>query len=364
MSEAHGGLRPQELERLGIDPATVLDFSTNVSPIGAPAGVARALRDLDPSLYPDPDCTRLVARLSELLDVPPDRILCGNGSSELIYLLARVFIKPGRQTVALAPTFGAYYEATRLAGGTVYEWRALPERDFRPVLKNKPGVLRRTAPALVWLCNPNNPTGIYLDRRDVQWLASGLTGGPLVLDEAYLGFIENAWRSLDLIEDGRVVILRSLTKDYGLAGLRLGYMVAHPATIAAVRRLQPPWSVSAAAQAAGLAALEDAGHLLRLRDAVRRGKRALVAGLRELGLKVHEGSANFVLVHVGNGAALRERLLWRGVQVRDCASFGLPEYIRIGVRLPEQCRQLLVALRHALAEGPLPELRPAAPSAR
>jgi threonine-phosphate decarboxylase len=353
VAEEHGGLSLDELRMLDVDPATVLDVSTNVSPIGAPPGVARALSSLEPAAYPDPRCATLTARLSEHLNVPADRILCGNGSTELIHLLARLFVRRGQRPVAIAPTFGEYYTASELAGGAVYEWRSRPERGFRPVLKNKPDVLRRVTPPLVWLCNPNNPTGVYFEQREVETLARSLTGGPLVLDEAYINFLDDPWRSLDLVGGRRVIVLRSMTKDYGLAGLRLGYVVAHRDVIASLQRLQPSWSVSAAAQAAGVAALDDTDHLPRMRAAVQEGKSVLLEGLESLHLDIHAGAVNFVLVRVGDAGALRERMLRRGVQVRDCASFGLPAYVRIGVRLPAEMVRVVDALRESLAEGPL-----------
>ncbi|HEY7295471.1 MAG TPA: aminotransferase class I/II-fold pyridoxal phosphate-dependent enzyme, partial [Dehalococcoidia bacterium] len=208
----------------------------------------------------------------------------------------------------------------------------------------------RVSPPLVFVCNPNNPTGVYLSKDEVRTLAAALTGGPLLLDEAYVAFLDEPWNGLDLIESGRVIVVRSMTKDYGLAGLRLGYLVAHPDVVAAVRRLQPAWSVNAAAQAAGRAALADDGYLPRMREVVRAGKDALLAGLHELGLEAHGGAANFVLVRVGHASGLRLHLLRRGFAVRDCTSFGLPEYIRIGVRYAEECRRLLAALPEALAE--------------
>src|SRR5207253_10742843 len=140
-------------------------------------------------------------------------------------------------------------------------------------------------------------------------LADALVTGPLLLDEAFVGFVADAWRSLDLVESGRVIVVRSMTKDYGLAGLRLGYLVAHRDVIAAVKRLQPPWSVSSAAQAAGLAALADDEFLPGMLATVREGKAALVEGLRGLGLPLVEGAANFVLVEIGDAAELRRRLL-------------------------------------------------------
>lgn len=350
-AQRHGGLRPAELAALGVDAETLVDFSVNVSPLGPPEGVHAALRRVDLAAYPDPDCTALVTDLSARLDAPPERILVGNGSTELIHLVTRLFVHRGQRPVALAPTFGEYAIATELAGGTIYPWQASPARGFRWNLKNKPDVLRRVSPPLVFLCNPNNPTGVYLGKDEVRTLASALTGGPLLLDEAYAGFLDEPWNALDLVESGRVIVVRSLTKDYGLAGLRLGYLVAHPDVVAAVRRLQPAWSVNALAQAAGRAALSDEAYLPRMRAAVREAKCVLLAGLSELGLDVQAGSANFVLARVGNGAALRLALLRRGFAVRDCASFGLPEYVRLGVRRVEECRALLAALPAALSEA-------------
>lgn len=348
---AHGGVRPAELAAAGLHATDVVDFSVNVSPLGLPAGVCEAVAALDLSVYPDPDCTLLTRALAEALGVPPDRILAGNGSAELIHLVVRLFVHRGQRPVALAPTFGEFAAAVELVGGNVYPWQAQPQRGFRWNLKNKPDVLRRVAPPLVYLCNPNNPTGVYLGREEVRVLAGALTAGPLLLDEAYINFVAAPWRSLDLVESGRVVIVRSLTKDFALAGLRLGYLVAHPDVVRSVRRLQPAWSVSAAAQAAGTAALRDHDYLRRMRALVDEAKTILVDGLRRLALPLQEGDANFVLVEVGDAAAVRAALLRRGLVVRDCTSFGLPSWIRIGVRRPEECRRLVEALARALAEA-------------
>jgi len=349
-SRTHGGLRPAELAELGVDPTAVLDFSANLSPLPPPAAVREAMARCDPAPYPDPDCLQLTRALSSRLDVPPEWILIGNGSTQLIHLVTRVFVRSGQRPVALAPTFGEYAVATELAGGRLHPWPAQPQRGFRWNLRNKPDVLRRVAPPLLFLCNPNNPTGVYLGRDDVRALAAALTGGPLLLDEAYVDFLDAPWSSLDLAQSGRVIVLRSLTKQYGLAGLRAGYLVARPEVVQAVRRLQPAWSVSSVAEAAALAALADEGYLARMRQVVTAGKAELVAGLRALGLAVHEGAANFVLVDVGDAAAFRLRLLRHGLAVRDCTSFGLPSYVRIAARGADECGRLVEAIQQVLDE--------------
>lgn len=349
--QQHGGLRPAELRLLGLRPEAVIDFSASINPLGTSPRALAALSDVDYSRYPDPACTELRAALAGHTGVDPNWILAGNGATELLHLAARVFIRLGGRPIVFAPTFGEFQRAVELAGGNVFPWHASEERGFRWTLSNKPGVLRRTPAPLVYLCNPNNPTGIYVSERDVQSLAAALTGGPLLLDESYLPFVDEPWDATPLVEDGRVLLLRSMTKDYGLAGLRLGYLIAPPDVIAAVRHLQPEWSVSAAAQAAGAAALTDTRHLEAGRAAVREARAYFAAALSDLGIPVQVGAANFVLFKTGRATAVRTALLRQGLAVRDCTSFGLPEHIRVAARPMPDCRKLIAALPRALKEA-------------
>jgi histidinol-phosphate aminotransferase len=171
-----------------------------------------------------------------------------------------------------------------------------------------------------------------------------------VVDEAYLSFVEDADSLLDFVDEG-LVLLRSMTKDYALAGLRLGYAVAAPHVIEAMATVRPPWSVNALAQAAGLAALADSEHLPSSRRAVAALRALVTKELGRLGLEVLPGAANFLLVRVGNGAAIRSALLAKGVCVRDCTSFGLPDYIRIGLRPPPESGRLVAAMREVLSDS-------------
>ena len=219
-----------------------------------------------------------------------------------------------------------------------------------------PAAVRRIAalrPALLFLCNPNNPTGTYLGADDLEAIAAALgDAGLLVLDEAYAPFVERRWDTTRLLRLGNVVLLRSMTKDHALTGLRLGYLLGPRAVVRQVRRWQPSWSVNAAAQAAGIAALSDHGHVARGRREVRSGRRYLTQELASLGLPGTAAAANFLLVRVGAAAALRLRLLREHrLCVRDCASFGLPRHVRIGVRRMADCRRLVGALRQVLGNG-------------
>ena len=238
----------------------------------------------------------------------------------------------------VGPTFGEYARACRIAGAEVEEYRASEDGGFRWVAEDIAQAITRVRPKLAFLCNPNNPTGQLCCRPAIEQLLAACDETLLVVDEAYLPFCDTPVDLLPLLSSGRLLLLRSMTKDHGLAGLRLGYAVAPPEVVEDPNRVRPPWSVNAAAQAAGLAALGDVGHLEAARRVVRESRAYLVGELSELGLEVVPPTANFLLVRVGDGAAFRSALLERGVCVRDCASFGLPAYVRIGVRTLPDCR--------------------------
>jgi histidinol-phosphate aminotransferase len=348
----HGGLDPGELAALGLDPKGILDFSANVNPLGPSPRVWEALAGVDIAAYPDRECRALRQALSVWLGVGPDAILVGNGSTELVHLLARALLHPGESVVVLAPTFGEYEAAARLAGAAVQEVRAEEEAAFQWDVEAAARLVANVRPRLVFLCNPNNPTGVYLAKGAVARIAGAMGDEALlVVDEAYIAFVEGAWDSRALLQRPNIVLLRSMTKDYALAGLRLGYALGPPPVVETLRRHQPSWSVNGAAQMAGLAALADPGHLDRAREEVRRGKAYLLAELGALGLRAIPSAANFLLVKVVDAARRRRQLLKRGVCVRDCTSFGLPDHMRIAVRTVSECQTLIAALREVLARG-------------
>ena len=343
----HGGLNYSELKSLGLVPGEVLDFSANINPLGTAPGVLEAIQGVDPAAYPDPACLALREDLGARLELAPDRILVGNGSTELIYLLARAWLEPGARAVIFAPAFGEYEAACRMQGADVGFIHADRDEEFHWNLADALDFLLAQQPSLVFLGNPNNPTGQYLGQESVEQLAGALCNtGLLVLDEAYLSFIERSWDSRPLLDRGNVVLLRSMTKDHALAGLRLGYLLGLPGTLARIGAFRYSWSVNALAQAAGSAALAHKDHVARGREVARSGRDYLQQELRKLGLNCTPSAANFLLVEVGDAAGLRARLLKdHGVCVRECTSFGLPEHIRIGIRGLEDCRRLISALK-------------------
>jgi histidinol-phosphate aminotransferase len=340
----HGSVSDAEVRSLGLEPASVLDFSASINPCGPSPRVRDAIARTDISRYPDDDASALRRALARRLDASPEAIMVGNGSVELIWLLAVAYLDPGDTVLVVRPTFGEYERAARIAGAQVLCWRAEPCNGFRPDVAAIASLIVQSRPKLVFLCSPNNPTGAHLDRSEIERIVEASGSGLVVLDEAYRGFVEAPAPMLDLVAGGQVVLLRSLTKEYALAGLRLGYAVAAPDVIEHLRAVRPPWTVNAAAQAAGMAALDDEAHLARARAEVRAAKAYLEEELGRLGLAAAPSAANFLLVEVGDGAAFRGRLLRQGCCVRDCASFGLPAHVRIGIRTRPECERLVAAM--------------------
>ena len=346
----HGGLNYAELESLGLRAEQVIDFSASINPLGPSSQVLEAAQAVNLAAYPDPECLKLREAIGLALGVEPARILAGNGSTELIHLIARTFLSSGDAALIFDPTFGEYDAACRAQCVAPEFVRSTPEEQFRWDLASAIEHIRAVRPSAAFLCNPNNPTGVYLDEEEVRSIAESLRGiGVLVLDEAYVPFVRESWDTLPLLSMGNVVILRSMTKDHALTGLRLGYMLAPEEIVARVVAHQYSWSVNAPAQAAGIAAISDRSQVEKGREAVRKGKEFLMREARSMGLECLPAAANFLVFRVGRAAELRHELLARHrVCVRDCASFGMPEYIRVGVRKMEDNRRLVDALKDVL----------------
>lgn len=360
----HGGPDYAELAALGLSPDEVIDFSANANPYGPSPQVRAALAGVSLDRYPDAQAIVLRERLAQVHRLAPDHIIVGNGTAELIWLLGIAYLQRGDPVVIIGPTFGEYRTAAELMGAKVFEYRAPAAADFQPDMAAIEALIEQQRPRLTFLCNPNNPTGVYLAREAVETLAAACEEGLLVVDEAYRAFVAGPWPSEPLVErgpglspsaslgmnpaEGNVVLLRSMTKDHALAGLRLGYALAPLEVVATLKKVQPSWSVNAAAQVAGLAALSDENHLRETLPQIAEAKAYLVEELTCLGLRVIPSAASFLLVEVGDGRKLRRKLLSHGLMVRDCASFGLPEYVRIAARRMAECRRLIQTLRQLL----------------
>ncbi len=343
----HGAVDLEELQRLGLDPATVLDFSANTNPYGPSPAVRTALANLALDAYPDRRCGALTAALAQTHGVEPARILPGNGVSELIWLTALAYVQPGDDVLIIGPTYGEYARAAKLMGGRVTTLLARGEAAFAPDLVEIDSSLKSLRPRLVFICNPNNPTGVALPPREIAIWARQYRRTLFVVDEAYHPFVAQPGSAASFQADN-ILVLRSMTKDCGLAGLRLGYAIGPENVIESLRRAQPPWSVNTVAQAAGLAALGDPGHQRQSLKRIALAKQELTVRLLQLGMTVLPSATHFFLMRVGSGAHFRAVMLEHGMIVRDCASFGLPAYVRIAARRPDENQRFLAAVQEEI----------------
>ena len=338
-----------ELE-YGVPP---LDFSANVSPLGMPEGARQAaVRALgDASAYPDPGCRALRRALSAHHGVPADKILCGCGASDLIYRLVAA-LRP-REALVTAPTFSEYEAALVLHGCRVRRVPLREEWDFVPEQSFPEWITPETDAA--FLCSPNNPTGRTVPPALLGRILARCreTGTLLVLDACFADFLD-APEEQSLLRElraGGLLILRAFTKFYGMAGLRLGYCLCEDeALLERMACSGPPWAVSCAAQAAGIAALEDAEYVRRLRELIIRERSAVAAGLTACGFRVIPGEANYLLFRSGD-PGLGGRLRARGILIRDCRDFhGLgPGWYRTAVRTEAENQRLLETLQEVTA---------------
>src|SRR5437764_6483878 len=279
----HGALDFAELDRLGLAPEAVVDFSMNGNPYGPSPRVREAIAQVPSDRYPDREVLALRQVLAGHLDITPEQLLVGNGSTELIWLLALAFVRPADPVVLVGPTFGEYTRAAILMGAHLQHYTAQPDESFRVVPEQITQCLQQWQPRLVFVCNPNNPTGTFVTPDTIAHWATAWPGTLFIVDEAYLTFTANAPSVLPRLRHN-MLVLRSMTKAYALAGLRLGYAVGSPDVLAALQRARPPWSVNALAQAAGIAALQDAAHLAHCLARIAHAKHDFVVGLRALGL--------------------------------------------------------------------------------
>lgn len=339
----------EELEReLGIPGA--IKLASNENPFPPPVGVLEAIRKALDGLnrYPDGSGYYLRHALARKHGVSPEAIVLGNGSNELIELLARTFVRPGEEVVLPHPSFVVYPSIVQGVGGIRV---IVALRDHRLDL---PAMARAVTPLtkMIFVANPNNPTGTIVTADEVEAFLDQVPERVIVVfDEAYYDFAAGPDfpDTLGHLRRGRrVVVLRTFSKMASLAGLRLGYAIGDPDGVALVNRIRQPFNVNTLAQVAALAALDDERHVVATVDAIRRGARMLAEAFDGLGLRYVPTRANFFLVETPHAQALYAELLKLGVIVRPMASFGLEQAIRITVGTPEENARLVEALRTAL----------------
>jgi histidinol-phosphate aminotransferase len=330
----------------------VFKLASNENAWGPSPAALRAIQGVLEGLhrYPDGGASVLRGRLAQKLGVAESEIFAGNGGDDVLSVLARTFLNEGDEVIIPRPTFSPYAHVSRVMGARIV---FSPLRDFRIDLED---VLSRAGERtkLVFLCSPNNPTGTIIPESDLLAFLENLPGGVLVLlDEAYGDFVEDpAWPdSLALIHRFPLIVLRSFSKIYGLAGLRVGFGIGDSGLIGYMDRVREPFNVNQLAQAAAAAALGDDEFRARIIREVARERKRYAATFEEMGLEFIESQANFVFVRVGDGDGATEALARRGLIVRPGGAFGCPEWIRVTVGVPEENARLIEALAQILPSG-------------
>ena len=335
---------------LGLDPAGIIKLASNENPFGpSPRALAAARQALEHGeLYPDGGCFELRQKLAKARGLSADQFVVGNGSNEIIELLGHAFLGAGDHVVMGAPAFVVYKLVTLLFGAKAIE---VPLRDWRHDLDALAAAITPQT-KLVYVCTPNNPTGTANTEADLLAFVRSMPDHVItVIDEAYADFLENPPDLRPLIREGRkVVCLRTFSKIYGLASLRVGYGYASAEVCALLNRVRQPFNVNAIAQAAAVAALDDQEFAHRCARENRAGLVQLENGCRRLGLEIVPSVANFMLVKVGEGDRVFDALQRRGVIVRPVKSYGLPEWIRVTVGKREQNDRFLAELEVATRE--------------
>ena len=341
----------EELEReRGIRDS--IKLASNENPLGPSPKALQALQQTLAGIhrYPDSGGYELKHKLAARHRLDPGQVVLGNGSDEIISMLARAFLQPGDEAVMPQPAFQMYEIETLAAAARPVQ---VPLRVLRTDLDAMAArITGRTR--LVFVNTPHNPTGSLVTRSELEAFMARLPEGVLlVLDEAYIEFARDpdGPDSLDYVRDGRPVVgLRTFSKAYGLAGLRVGYGVMPAAVAEVLSRVRPPFNVNLPAQAAAAAALDDTAFLQETLRVVHAGVDYLQAALADLGLVSRPTQSNFIMVRVpGEGRHFFEALLGRGVIVRPLASYGFPDCIRVTVGRPEENRRFIEALRQVLA---------------
>jgi threonine-phosphate decarboxylase len=356
MQQIHGGNIYEVAQRYKLRPEAIIDFSSNINPLGPSPRVLRTLRShlRWVSRYPEMHARGLVRDLARFHGLPEEAIVVGNGSTALIYRLPYALLT--KSALVLHPTFSEYERAFGLGGCRIDLLMRDEAHGFQPPWQRLFEALRRGY-GVVILCNPNNPTGDVIAKDELAEFVeeAGRLGTVVVVDEAFMDFHEGATLKHEVLRRSNLIVLRSMTKCYALAGLRLGFLAASPPLAKRVREADEPWAVSALAQIAGRESLKDRNYLRRTLELTATERQYLLEELAAIaGLATYPSVANFLLLKVirpgWDAPRLQQGLIRHGLLIRDCSSFpGLGgAYIRIAVRGRKDNSRLLRALHEVL----------------
>ncbi len=328
----------------------VIKLASNENALGPSPKAIKAIKEGLSSVnrYPDGGCFYLKKKLAKKLNLKPANLVFGCGSDEIIVLAIRAFVEKGDEVIIAKPTFLIYELASRIAGAKI---KFVPMKDFRCDLKAmKRAVNARTK--IVFIANPDNPVGTYVNQKEVDEFMKGLPRNLIVyFDEAYyeLADKKDFPDTLKYLKTDNVIISRTFSKAYGLSGLRIGYGIARPEIIDYLNRVREPFNVNSLAQVAAWAALEDALHLRRTRKLLREGKAYLYKNLQKLGFSFIKSATNFILINAGQQAqGIYRKLLKKGVIVRNMRAWGMNNFIRVTIGTMAENRKFIKVLKEII----------------
>lgn len=338
----------------GLDEAKIVKLASNENPLGMPASARHAMQEAvaEISRYPDANGFALKDAIAQRYHVPQNWITLGNGSNDILELAAHALVQPGESVVFSQYSFIVYALATQAVGGRGI---MVPAQKYGHDLEAMRQAIA-TDTKLVFIANPNNPTGTFIPPNEIEAFLKAVPGHVVVvLDEAYNEYLNPTlqYESTDWVRQyPNLLVARTFSKAYGLAGLRVGFGLAQPRITDLLNRIRQPFNVNSLAQAAAIAALNDSAFLQQSAKLNADGYRQLTQAFNELGLEYVQSFGNFVLVKVGEddgaGARVNLELLKRGIIVRPVAGYGLPQWLRISIGLPEENAACIAALKGVL----------------
>ena len=337
---------------LGLDPGGIIKLASNENPLGPSrlglAAMRQALKQVN--LYPDGNAFYLKQKLAAKLGVTPANLILGNGSNEVIEMVGHALLAPGAEVVVSQYCFAVYPIVTALFGAKLV---VVPAKNHAHDLDAMLAAITSNT-RIVFVANPNNPTGTTAGREELTRFVNAVPANVLLaLDEAYIEFLDEPLDLLPEIRNGskpNLLLMRTFSKIYGLAGLRICYGIGHPDFIAALEKIRQPFNINSVAQAGALAALDDTKHVEKTRMINSRGLKLYARTFRKLKLEFVPSAANFVLVRVGDGQRVFGELQKLGVIVRPMGGYQLPEWIRISIGTPKENKRCLEALKSVLGQ--------------
>lgn len=332
----------------------IVKLASNENPYGFSPQVQKELPRLISQLeiYPDGYAATIRKKVADFINIDEEQLIFGNGSDEVVQIICRTFLEPGANTVMATPTFPQYRHNALIEGAEV---REVPLVDGHHDLEEMLNQVDENTRVL-WICTPNNPTGVHIDQTTLQSVIDRCPDHVLiVIDEAYYEYLEaeDAFDSLHALKDhSNLMVLRTFSKAYGLAGLRIGYGVGHPEVINVLEPSREPFNTSTVAQAAAILALDDQEFIETSVEENRKNKQAFMDFCDQNGISYFDSQANFVLVHLPiSGDEMFEHLLTKGFIVRSGEALGLPNTIRLTIGKKEDMKNIQEEMKQKIASG-------------